>query len=187
MQLGIRTRQTPAQDMECKENKKASPRQSVARSKNPGPIFFNLVLNPSYHLTIALIGTSVFSSTVPDPTKLEIKLNKCFTTCSARRPGSAALVPTITAPFPLAPAGSGSAGAIWDKGSIAIPRIAVTSPPTVGLASPANATGPALAPGAKVPRNRKMADGLSFESLAKGGGLSSAMVDVEGKKHPHSQ
>ena len=137
--------------------------QSVARSKNPGPMFLSLVLNPSYHLTIALIGTNVFSSTVPDATKLEMKLNKCFTICSARWPGSATLVATTTAPFPFP--GSGRAGAIWDKGSIAIPRIAVTSPPTVGLTPPANAVGPALVPEVKVPRNRKIADGLSFESL----------------------
>ena len=142
--------------------------QSVARSKNPGPIFFNLVLNPSYHLTIALIGTNVFSSTAADPIKLEIKLSRCFTTCSARRPGSGTLVAATTTRFPLALPGSGSVGAIWDKGSIAIPRIAVTSPPTVGLTPPANATGTALAPGVKAPRNRKMADGLSFESLARG-------------------
>lgn len=145
-----------------------TPGQSVARSKNPGPMFFNLALNPSYHLTIALIGTNVFSSTIPDPTKLEMKLNRCLTTCSARWPGSAALVATTTAPFQLVLPGSGSVGAIWDKGSIAIPRIAVTSPPTVELIPPANATGPALAPGVKVPRNRKIADGLSFESLPRG-------------------
>ena len=51
---------------------------------------------------------------------------------------------------------------------MAIPRIAVTSPPTVGLMPPANATGPAVAPGVKFPRNRKIADGLSLESLAGG-------------------
>ena len=50
----------------------------------------------------------------------------------------------------------------------------MTSPPSVAsIPPPANAEGPESVPGVKVPRNRKMADGLSLESLA--GGCVSVM------------